>query len=103
MNRGFGSSVRDLIFQLDSFNLTDRVNFAVTRAMQHRRYGEQRIFVNSMTVKLDRTTAAADIDMQAVLRSANVESNLVFPFYLRDDERLAAERDIEARTSDPLT
>ncbi len=87
MQRKFGSGVRGLIFQMDTFNLKQRVEFAVTRAINDRQFGEKRIFLNQMAISVDRATAIANIIMNVVLRSSNVAGNLVLPFYTSDADR----------------
>ena len=92
LSRRFGSTVRDLIFNLDTFNLQQRLQFAVGRSIQDRRFGEKRVFISRLTIELDRSTAIAEIILDVVLRATNVEGNLVIPFFLAGQERAAVER-----------
>lgn len=87
LQRGLGSTVRDLIFQLDTFNLGQRFEFAAVRAIEDEKFGEPRVVVNRVSVLLDRGTGVASADMSVQLRSSNVPGNLVFPFYVDETER----------------
>jgi len=96
MQRRMGSTIRDLIFQLDTMNIEQLFQFAATQAIEDEEYGEPRVVVNRVGVLLDRTTGIADADMDVSLRASNVPGNLVFPFYTSETERAAAERNLEA-------
>lgn len=87
MQRKFGSGVRDLIFQMDTFNLEQRVQLSVTRAINERRFGEKRVFLNQMAVSVERGTGVANIIMDVVLRTSNVQGNFVLPFYTSAADR----------------
>jgi phage baseplate assembly protein W len=87
MQRKFGSGVRGLIFQMDTLNLQQRIEFAVTRAINERQFGEKRVFINQMAVTVERSRAVATIILNVVLRSSNVEGNLVLPFYTSEADR----------------
>jgi len=92
MQRRFGASARSLIFQLDTRNFAQRLEVAVTRGITDSSFGEKRIFLEKMSVSLDRQTAIANILLDVVLRSSNVKGNLVLPFYSTDDSRPAVDR-----------
>lgn len=92
LSRRFGSTVRNLIFNLDTFNLQQRLQFAVGRSIQDSRFGEKRVFINRLTIELDRSTAVAEIILDVVIRSTNVEGNLVVPFFLTGQDRAAVEQ-----------
>lgn len=94
-NRQFGSDLRGLIFQTDTANVTQRLSFVISRALQNRRHGEHRVFISRLKTRLIRNMGRAEIDLNIVLRSSNVSANFVFPFYLRDSERAAAEREVQ--------
>jgi phage baseplate assembly protein W len=96
LQRGLGSTVRDLIFQLDTFNLEQRFEFAATRAIEDKKFGEPRVVVNKVSVLLDRQSGAANADMNVQLRASNVPGNLVFPFYIDEDERGSAQQVVGA-------
>jgi phage baseplate assembly protein W len=91
LQRGLGSTVRDLIFQLDTFNLGQRFEFAAVRAIEDEKYGEQRCITNRVSVVLDRGTGQANADMSIQLRNSNTPANLVFPFYVDEAERGSAQ------------
>ena len=76
-----------MIFQLDTFNLGQRFEFAAIRAVEDPKFGEPRLIVNRVSVFLDRRTGVADADMDVQLRASNTASNLVFPFYVDESER----------------
>jgi phage baseplate assembly protein W len=87
LQRGFGSTVRDLIFQLDTFNLGQRFEFAAIRAIEDEKFGEPRVVVNRVSVILNRRTGTAEADMDIQLRTSNSPGNLVFPFFVDETER----------------
>ena len=98
LQRGFGSTVRDLIFQLDSFNLQQRFEFAAVRAIEDQEFGEPRVIVNRIEVNLERRSGIASADADVTLRTSNIPGNLVFPFYVDEAERNAAERLLDRPT-----
>ncbi len=94
-NRRFGSRFRDLIFSLRTANLKNRIRFEVSAAFEDPGVGERRAFINRIDVLLPGVEGRAQIEVTFVLRRANVEGNLVFPFFLSEQERSAAERGLK--------
>lgn len=88
---GFGSDTHNLIFVLDSMNLEERVGFSITRALEDPVYGEHRALIDAVDVFFDRRAGRADASANVRLRSSNIPGNIVWPFYLNDQDRGAAE------------
>ena len=93
--RRFGSRFRNLIFAVNTANLVQRTRFEVFAAFEDPDFGERRAFVESLVVTPPLRHIGSprlEVEVQFVLRGTNAEGNLVFPFYLNDRERDAAER-----------
>ena len=95
--RRFGSRIRDLIFTLNTSNLGQQLQFRVLEAIEDPEVGENRVFINSVQTAPVRAAdgGVADVRIDFVLRDVNVEGNFVFPFYLTDAQRQAAERGLK--------
>jgi len=91
LSRRFGSRFRDLVFQLTTANLAQRLEWAAIKALEDREYGEHRAFIDQVRVKLPGSDGKADIDVAFVMRASNVPGNTVFPFYLQGTARESAE------------
>lgn len=91
--RRFGSRLRNLLFALSTANLEQRLQFEVLLAIEDREFGEHRATITNVqvlvpTINNDQTR----LDVTFSLNNTNAEGNLVYPLYLVESERAAAER-----------
>lgn len=94
-NRRFGSRFRDLLWSLRTANLKNRIRFEVLSAFEDPGIGERRAVINRVDVLLPGVNGRAQVEVTFLLRRVNVEGNLVFPFFLTEQERSAAERGLK--------
>lgn len=89
MSRTFGSETRDLVFKPNDISLYGLIQFTVTQAIET---WEKRIRINNVDVEADPDEPArVQISLDYQIRRTNVQGNLVYPLYLSDAVRPAAE------------
>jgi len=98
--RKLGSRLRDLLFSMNTSNLTERIRFEVFKAIDEEGFGERRAVITKLEVgepyRLSNVQSPiADVELEFVLRQSNVEGNMSYPYYLKGQERVAAEQGLK--------
>lgn len=92
--RRFGSRLRRLLWALNTQDIRQRLSFEARAALEDPEYGEKRALVERIEViPPDRVNnkPTAEIRVDFVLRGTQDQGSLVFPYYLNNSERAAAE------------
>lgn len=89
MSRTFGSAINTLVFKPNDSSIRGLVQFAVTQAIET---WEKRIRLDFVDVQPDPDVPSrVQITLNYTIRRTNVQGNLVYPLYLSDATRPAAE------------
>lgn len=90
MSRTYGSGLRGLIGRPNDASIITLAEYATTQAIER---WEKRIRLNAVVIAPDPVNVSQlNINLNYTIRQTNVSGNLVYPYYLADDQRDTALR-----------